>query len=192
MFRTLSQRGLVPADLDINDQATLEAIASVDAHLGALTTDTISITGVHSGHKHNVIPVSAEATLDCRILPDINADDFVADLAAIIDDPEIEIDRVLQHDSGVSSLDTPVSTAVSAAVAKKYGDEAFVVPILSPGFTDSHAFRAAGAQAYGFVPALLTGEELATIHGHNERISIDNLVSGTEILFDVVSRLTCR
>jgi len=191
MFRTLVQRGLVPADVDIHYRATLEAIAGVDAHLGALTTDTISITGVHSGHKHNVIPVSAEATLDCRILPDIDADDFVAELVGVIDDPEIEIERVLQHDSGVSSLDTPVSVAVAEAVSRKFGDQATVVPMLTPGFTDSHAFRASGAQAYGFTPALLNGEELATIHGHNERISVDNLVLGTEILFDVVQRLTC-
>jgi len=63
------------------------------------------------------------------------------------------------------------------------------LPILSPGFTDSHAYRAAGAQAYGFVPVLLTRDDLATIHGHDERISVDNLMLGTEVLFDVVTKL---
>lgn len=190
MIRTLKQRGLVPAEIDPHDQATLEAVGSIDAHLGALTHDTVCLTSVRAGGKHNVIPGLAEATLDCRILPDTDPDAFVRELAAVIDDPAVEIVRVLSHDSGTSSLDTPVSHAVAEAVRAKYGDEGIVVPMLSPGFTDSHAYRAAGAAAYGFVPALLTSEELATIHGHNERISVDNLVLGTEILFDVVRRLS--
>jgi acetylornithine deacetylase/succinyl-diaminopimelate desuccinylase-like protein len=189
MIRTLKQRGLVPADIDPYDPATLEAIGSIDAHLGALTHDTVCLTSVRAGGKHNVIPGVAEATLDCRILPDTDPDAFVRELAEAIDDPGVEIVRVLSHDSRTSSLDTPVAKAVEEAVRAKYGDEGIVVPILSPGFTDSHAYRAAGAAAYGFVPALLTSEELATIHGHNERISVDNLALGTEMLFDVVKRL---
>ena len=189
MIRTLKQRGLVPAEIDPYDQATLEAVGAMDAHLGAITHDTVCLTSVRAGGKHNVIPGIAEATLDCRILPDTDPDAFVRELAAVIDDPGVEIVRVLSHDSGSSSLDTPVSRAVAAAVHAKYGEDGIVVPMLSPGFTDSHAYRAAGAAAYGFVPALLTSEELATIHGHNERISVDNLVLGTEILSDVVRRL---
>ena len=64
-----------------------------------------------------------------------------------------------------------------------------MLPLLSPGFTDSHKYRSSGAQAYGFVPALLTRDELATIHGHDERIRVDNLLLGTQVLFDVVTRL---
>jgi acetylornithine deacetylase/succinyl-diaminopimelate desuccinylase-like protein len=189
MIRTLQQKGLVPTDLDPHDQETLEAVGSVDAHLSALTHDTISITGVHSGSKHNVIPVGAEATLDCRILPDTDAETFLADLRGVIDDPEVEIESVLQHDSGTSSLDTPVHQVVTDVVREKFGDEGMVVPMLSPGFTDSHAYRAAGAHAYGFTPSMLTREELSTIHGHNERISVANLRLGTEMLFEVTRRL---
>lgn len=189
MISTLKQKGFVPAELDEHDQETLEAVGVADAHLSAITHDTVSLTGVHSGHKHNVIPVNAEATLDCRILPDTDPDTFLRELAGVIDDPGVEIERVLEHDSGISSLDTPVVSVVREVIAERYADEGCVVPMLSPGFTDSHAYRAAGVEAYGFTPSLLTREELATIHGHNERISIENLRLGTEVLFDVVTRL---
>ena len=189
MISTLKQKGFIPDELDEHDQETLEAVGAADAHLGAITHDTVSLTGVHSGHKHNVIPTGAEATLDCRLLPDTDPEAFVAELTGIIDDPEIEIETILQHDSGTSSLDTPVASLVREVVVERFGDEGCVVPMLSPGFTDSHAYRAAGVEAYGFTPALLTREELGTIHGHNERISIENLRLGTEILFDVVTRL---
>jgi acetylornithine deacetylase/succinyl-diaminopimelate desuccinylase-like protein len=192
MFRTLKQQGLVPGELDPSDPSVLEMLASADAHLGAITRDTVNLTGLHAGNKHNVIPASASATLDCRLLPDTDPDAFVAELADVIADQAIEITRVLEHDSGTSSLDTPVAKIVSEVIAERYGSRAAVLPMLSPGFTDSHAYRAAGAEAYGFVPALLTREELATIHGHNERISVENLRLGTEILFDVVTRLACQ
>ena len=189
MFRTLKQRGIIPDAFDPADPGILDMLASADAHLGAITRDTINLTGMHAGHKHNVIPATAEATLDCRLLPDTDPDRFVEHVRGLIDDPAVEIERVLAHDSGQSSLDTPLAKVVSDVIAARYGDQAGVLPVLSPGFTDSHAYRAAGAEAYGFVPVLLTRDELSTIHGHDERISIDNLALGTEILFDVVTRL---
>jgi acetylornithine deacetylase/succinyl-diaminopimelate desuccinylase-like protein len=189
MIRTLGQHGMIPADLDPHDVETLEAIGAVDAHLGAITHDTACMTGLRAGGKHNVIPGVAEATLDCRILPDTEPSAFLREIKEIIDDPDVEVTCVLSHDSGTSSMDTPVARAVRDSVRAKYGEAGLVVPMLSPGFTDSHAYRAAGASAYGFVPCLLTSEELATIHGHNERISVANLTLGTEMLFDVVKRL---
>jgi len=192
MLRTLVGRGFLPEDLDTDDPATLDALGQADAHLHAITHDTVSLTGVRAGRKHNVIPAQAEATLDCRLLPDTDPEAFVASMRELVDDPAIEIECVLSHRSGESSLDTPVVSTIHAVIAERYGDEAFVMPMLSPGFTDSHAYRAVGAEAYGFTPALLTREELSTIHGHNERISIENLRLGTEILFEVVRRLSGR
>lgn len=189
MIRTLGRHGLVPADLDPTDPETLEAIGTVDAHLGAITHDTACLTSLRAGGKHNVIPGVAEATIDCRILPDTDPQAFLRELGEVIDDPQVEVTCVLSHDSGTSSMDSPVARAVSESVRAKFGDEGLVVPMLSPGFTDSHAYRAVGASAYGFVPCLLTSEELATIHGHNERVSIANLTLGTEMLLDVVTRL---
>ncbi|RMF23535.1 MAG: M20/M25/M40 family metallo-hydrolase [Deltaproteobacteria bacterium] len=191
MLRTLATEGFLPADLDPTAEEVVEMLASADGHLAAVTSDTINLTSLRAGGKHNVIPASAEATLDCRLLPGTNPDEFVAELERLIDDSSIEIVRVLEHVSGESSLDAPPVAAIRDVVAATYGEDGMVLPVLSPGFTDSHAFRAAGVPAYGFIPALLTREELATIHGHNERISQENLELGTRILFEVVRRLAC-
>jgi acetylornithine deacetylase/succinyl-diaminopimelate desuccinylase-like protein len=192
MVKTLMREGLVPSELDLEDRDTLQAVAAGDPYVNAITSDTINLTGLSAGGKHNVIPAVAEATLDCRLLPDTDPDRFVEEIEALIGDPKVEVTRVLEHYSGQSSLDTPFVSAVSEVVAERYGTEGVVVPMLSPGFTDSHAYRAAGVDAYGFVPALLTREELATIHGHNERISRTNLGLGLEILFDVTTRLAAH
>jgi acetylornithine deacetylase/succinyl-diaminopimelate desuccinylase-like protein len=189
MLRTLAQKGFLPADLDPRDEGVLTMLTSMDAHLSAITHDTVSLTSVHAGQKINVIPAGAEATVDCRLLPTTDPLEFIAEIRRIVDDPDVVVEIVYQHDSGMSSMDTPVVSIAAQVIREKLGDDAFLMPILSPGFTDSHAYRAAGGQAYGFTPALLSREELATIHGHNERISVANLKLGTEVLFEVVRRL---
>jgi acetylornithine deacetylase/succinyl-diaminopimelate desuccinylase-like protein len=44
-----------------------------------------------------------------------------------------------------------------------------------------------GTQVYGFRPMIAPMSELDTVHGHNERVSVENLLFGTRVLYDVVS-----
>ncbi|MFP6609227.1 MAG: M20/M25/M40 family metallo-hydrolase [Deltaproteobacteria bacterium] len=192
MIATLKERGFFDADFDAADTENLVAMGSVDPYIRAITTDTVNVTGLRAGKKHNVIPAGAEATLDCRLLPDTDPDRFVAEIEAVIDDDDVVVERVLEHVSGRSSVDTLAVAVMSDVIRERYGDEGGLMPMLSPGFTDSHAYRKSGGEAYGFIPALVEREELATIHGHDERISQANLRLGTEILFEVVTRLAMR
>ncbi len=60
--------------------------------------------------------------------------------------------------------------------------------MMSPGFTDSRIYRERGVPAVGFVPVLLTTDELGGVHGHDERISTANLRLGTQLLLDTIRR----
>jgi acetylornithine deacetylase/succinyl-diaminopimelate desuccinylase-like protein len=64
-----------------------------------------------------------------------------------------------------------------------------VLPSVSAGFTDSRVFRRQGVTAYGFIPVLLEPAEAACIHGHNERLSIENLRLGCQMLFEIVRKV---
>jgi acetylornithine deacetylase/succinyl-diaminopimelate desuccinylase-like protein len=57
-----------------------------------------------------------------------------------------------------------------------------VVPSVIPGFTDSHFFREQGVESYGFIPLVLGEEDEKTVHGINERVSVDNLRDGVRRL----------
>ena len=59
---------------------------------------------------------------------------------------------------------------------------------MSPGFTDSRIYREHGVPALGFVPVLLSTEDLGTVHGHDERLSTANLRLGTRLLLDTIRR----
>jgi acetylornithine deacetylase/succinyl-diaminopimelate desuccinylase-like protein len=64
-----------------------------------------------------------------------------------------------------------------------------VVPSVITGFTDSHWFRSLGIASYGFVPIVLDEGDQHTVHGIDERVSIENLSQGVRRLLLVLRAL---
>jgi acetylornithine deacetylase/succinyl-diaminopimelate desuccinylase-like protein len=70
-----------------------------------------------------------------------------------------------------------------------------LAPMACPGFTDSHYLRQAfGAVAYGFFPIRHMDPEEATVlvHSANERIRVDDLELGVDMLRSVAHSLLGR
>jgi acetylornithine deacetylase/succinyl-diaminopimelate desuccinylase-like protein len=185
MFEALREAGVVKDDLS---KEALAELARGIPLLKALLTDTISTTMFNAGVKANVIPARAEAVLDCRLLPGHGPDAFIEQLTAVISDPKIRIEKMLESQTPISPMDTELFETIRDVVNEQVPD-ALLLPSIASGFTDSRAYRRRGVVAYGFIPTLLTMGELASAHGHNERISIENLRLGTQILFEVVRRM---
>ena len=61
----------------------------------ALTRDTCSITRLSGSNKINVVPPSAWAELDCRMLPDRPAEEFIADLTALVEGTGVEVSVIM-------------------------------------------------------------------------------------------------
>ncbi len=156
--------------------------------LRARLANTISLTTMDAGIKANVIPAVATATLDCRLLPDVIPGEFLDDLKRVLDDARIEVE-VLNEFTGTASPMEGEFVGIVRSVIAEYAEGAHLAPEMTTGFTDSRIYRQEGVQAYGFVPCLVRPEELAGVHGHNERISVENLRLGVQVLFEVVRRL---
>jgi acetylornithine deacetylase/succinyl-diaminopimelate desuccinylase-like protein len=167
---------------------SLASLAESNLLIKAILTNTISNTVLQAGVKHNVIPSTAQASLDCRLLPGQSPDEFADQVRRVIDDPKVEVQQVYFSSTPASPVQTELFSIIEEVVHEARED-ALVLPIISPGFTDSRVFRARGTVAYGFEPILLELAEAATVHGHNERISIDNLRLGAQVIFEVVRRL---
>ena len=166
-----------------------EELSARHPSFGPLLKDTISCTGLGGGFKHNVIPADARATLDCRLLPGQSHDAFLAEMREVIDDDRIEISTQLRSESGASDFDTELVDVIRDVVGEQV-EGAIVVPLPTRGFTDSRVLRRRGVQTYGFVPALMDTSLAAGVHGHNERIPVEGLRTGVQILFEVVRRFT--
>jgi acetylornithine deacetylase/succinyl-diaminopimelate desuccinylase-like protein len=174
-------------DLD-PDKARAQQFAERYRSLRTVLTNTISATSLHTGMKHNVIPATASATLDCRLVPGYQHSRFIEELRAVIDDPRIEIETAFASESPFSPSDTELHQAMRE-VCSAMMPEAALLPRVTAGFTDSRTFRRRGVPAYGFVPMLLAQDEQSGMHGNNERISLANLRLGVEVLYRVVERV---
>lgn len=172
-------------DQSFRDPAILETLV---AEIEPLLRNTVSITVLQGSPRTNVLPPVATAELDCRLLPGEDPASFIATLRDVIDDPAVEIEPILVHESSESATDTPLWRAIEQAVRTEDRD-AVVVPTVIPGFTDAHWFRRLGVVAYGWAPFVRRAEE-GPIHGTDERIHVDNVEQAPRLLYEVVTRLT--
>ena len=160
-----------------------------DRDVSALLRNTISITIVRSGYKTNVIPGTAEAELDVRLLPGEDPQVFLAELRGVIADPTVEI--VAPDDFRVpnqSPADTELFRVIERVLARHYPQVPVTTKMLT-GATESVLFRPVGVVAYGFTPLLTSSEETATGHGDDERINEATVRRSTGIFYEVVKEL---
>jgi acetylornithine deacetylase/succinyl-diaminopimelate desuccinylase-like protein len=144
--------------------------------LSNLFVDSIQVTVLDGGEKVNVIPQTARALLDVRLLPDTDAEAFLSEIRKTLgDDCSVEV-----LVTSPPAAPSPASGRVWAALAQTLGANGPVVPTFVPGFTDSRFFRERGIPAYGITPFALAGEDLRGIHNPDERIPIDELDRGVE------------
>jgi acetylornithine deacetylase/succinyl-diaminopimelate desuccinylase-like protein len=184
-LRAAYAEGYLDAD---PDKTPPEEIGGRYRVIGNLMTNTISATGLGGGVKHNVIPARASATIDCRLVPAYDPARFIEELRTVIDDPKVEVETVFAAESPVTQDGTELTDAIRS-VCGEVMPEAAVLPRVSAGFTDSRTFRRRGVPAYGFVPMLLGPGEQGGMHGNDERISLQNLRLGVEVLYRVVERV---
>jgi acetylornithine deacetylase/succinyl-diaminopimelate desuccinylase-like protein len=181
-FERLREAGVIQEAIT---QEVLARIAEERPRYKSVQMNSISLTTLNAGVKHNVIPAEATATLDVRLVPGYDPDRFVEEIRAVIDDEKVEVERVFESSTPPSRLDTELYEVMTRA-AKDAIEEVLVLPSVSTGFTDSRVFRRFGVPAYGFVPVLLGPDEQGRAHGNDERLSIENLRLGMQILHATV------
>ena len=179
---------------DMGDQI-LDMLAEKDKamaeELRASLRMTIAPTIIHGGIKENIIPSECEAVFDCRVLPgqtSTEAMDEIKRLLEGVDLEKLEFETIQANEPSESPANTPLYEQI-VNVLKEFEPNCSIAPILLTGGTDSRFFRKIGSICYGFQPLrsdMPYGEILKTIHGIDERISIENLVFGTSVLYNVV------
>jgi acetylornithine deacetylase/succinyl-diaminopimelate desuccinylase-like protein len=154
----------------------------------SMLRNTISLTILQGGTKVNVIPSESSASIDCRLIPGTNKEEFLKEVKKRVGD-EIEVEVIAESESlPPSSLDTDLFQAIKKFVADNDPD-CPVAPFLVPGATDSRFLREKGITTYDFCPFRLTEKELMRVHAHNERIDLENLKFGTKILVEIIKEV---
>lgn len=149
--------------------------------LGATLRDTANPTMLKAGYKANVIPASAEAVIDCRVLPGRQAA-FEREVDEIIG-PGVTREWISELASYETGFDGDLVGAMSAAVLA-VDPGARTVPYMLSGGTDAKAFAKLGIRCFGFAPLQLPPDLdfSALFHGVDERVPVDALHFGTRVL----------
>jgi acetylornithine deacetylase/succinyl-diaminopimelate desuccinylase-like protein len=152
----------------------------------ATVRDTISITVLQGGPQTNVIPSTAVAHLDCRLLPGSDPSAFAEEIQRIIGDPNITVEPLIEaREATASDTDSALYRAIEAA-ARRFEPGVPVVPSLLTSWTESSLLRPLGIDSYGFEPYALDDREVSLSHSDDERISLENVRTGFEILYAIV------
>jgi acetylornithine deacetylase/succinyl-diaminopimelate desuccinylase-like protein len=153
---------------------------------------SISPNVIQGGFQVNVVPSSAEATLDIRALPDEDMPEFYALMAKVINDPAVEVvpsTRNQRPGATPSPIDSEAYRAIENAIAKVYRMPA--LPMMSTGATDMAFLRAKGVHCYG-VAAMADDEDTAkgfAMHSDQERILDEAVYKHVRFFWEAVTAI---
>ncbi|MFV0534355.1 MAG: M20/M25/M40 family metallo-hydrolase [Cumulibacter sp.] len=166
---------------NVDTEVLIDKLGGLGKIVGATLRNTANPTGLQAGYKANVIPSTATATLDCRIIPGQEAE-FERQIDELLG-PDVTREWIVRDKALETSFDVPIVEAMTAALrAEDAGSH--TLPYLMSGGTDAKAFSELGMQCYGFSPLRLPPDLdfAALFHGIDERVPVDALLFGTRVL----------
>lgn len=166
-------------------QAADRAI-SRDPLLRAIMRNTIAPVLMSAGFRGNVIPGSAEATINVRLIPGTDPETIAQAFRQVIADSTISVSVVRNGPARAETPPSPEDTELYRALARESKAQwptAEVTPYLFQAGTDAMAWRQRGVPVYGIYPYPITATELRRMHGNDERVSVQSLKEGTEMIY---------
>lgn len=162
-------------------EGTVAKLGSISRIINATLRDTANPTMLKAGYKANVIPATAEAVLDCRVLPGRQAA-FEREVDEIIG-PDVTREWMTELPSYETTFDGDLVDAMNSALLA-VDPEARTVPYMLSAGTDAKHFARLGIRCFGFIPLRLPPELdfTALFHGVDERVPVDSLKFGVEVL----------
>ncbi|MDQ3656786.1 MAG: M20/M25/M40 family metallo-hydrolase [Chloroflexota bacterium] len=166
------------ADLPLSDRDR--------TRLYAITHHTAVPTMLTAGQRINVIPSEVTLGIDCRLVPGTTPEEWrqlVSDVIGGVGEVEL-----VNRNAGIAS--DPHSAFFDAINGTLTGlvPDAHLVPNLIGGRTDAAWFP--DIKVYGFYPMLPVDRDGAyegTVHGHNERIHLDDIRFGARFAYDLIA-----
>jgi acetylornithine deacetylase/succinyl-diaminopimelate desuccinylase-like protein len=156
-------------------------------HRAATVRTTFAVNVLRGSEKRNVIPPEASADIDCRMLAGDDPEEILAWVHSVVSDDQVEVGVMSSRrkQPNTSPPDTALYKALTDAIHRRAPD-AVVAPEVLVAYTDNWTFRDCGLHAYGFSPFVLEADEMARVHGNDERISLDNVRAGVRAYTDLL------
>jgi acetylornithine deacetylase/succinyl-diaminopimelate desuccinylase-like protein len=154
---------------------------------------TLAPTMIRASEKENVIPAHCSVRVDCRVPPGLGEAHVRERVAELIGTPE-QSGYTMRFDDSIVGNSSPVESALADAIGefvRSRDRDATLLPVVLPGFSDSHWFRKAfpDCVAYGFFPqdTMTMFETTPLVHGADERIAVEDIELSSDF-FQMLAR----
>jgi acetylornithine deacetylase/succinyl-diaminopimelate desuccinylase-like protein len=161
---------------EVREREPLLAAYLGEPMLGITLVPTMASASV----KDNVIPAAADILVDCRVPPGLGEAEVRARVEEFFEPVgvEFEIEFIARVTGNASPAEGPVASAIGDWVTAN-DPGAGIVPIVMPGFSDSHWWRNefGSATVYGFSPQrdMTLFEAAPLVHSADERIKVSDV-----------------
>ena len=177
LFRAVGPAMALPyrvlfANLWLFQPLVLRTLTATPATAASVRT-TLAPTIIQGGIKENVLPASARAVVNLRILPGETVASVLDRVRRVVSDSAVEVSVLGQGEdpSPVSPTEGPVFQSLAGAIRQVY-PTAIVAPFLMVGATDARHYARLTPNIYRFAPLPLAERDLDRIHGIDERIAV--------------------
>ena len=164
------------------DTAAANRLAKASPFYNSKMRTTFVATMLSGGHAENALPQSAQANINCRMLPDESPENVLAVLKAVVADTLVTITCTNASTlSPRSSLRKDVLDDLDQLTASMWPG-VIVAPYMSSGASDGKFLRAAGIPVYG-ITGMFADMDDVRAHGKDERLGVKEFYKGAEFIY---------
>ena len=187
-----SEYGALAADLirvAEGDKEAMKRVAASSPPLNAMMRTTCVATQLEGGHATNALPQLAAANINCRLLPDDNVDQVIAELKKVFADDQVAISITTNEGaSPASPLRNDIMKAFNR-ITDTMWPGVITVPTMAVGGSDGRYLRLAGIPTYG-VQGFFQDRDDVRAHGRDERMLVRSFHEGQTFLYEFVKALS--
>src|SRR5579872_1425767 len=155
----------------------LEQLAASATALNATLRTTCVATMLDGGHAVNALPQTAGATVNCRVLPEMKAEEVINTLKRVIADEQVSVSPLGQIEAGPPSPLRPDLFKAASRITDTMWPGTLTVPTMVMGATDGLYLRRAGIPTYGVQGIFIERDDFRA-HGRDERLGINEFFEG--------------
>ncbi|MGA2405918.1 MAG: M20/M25/M40 family metallo-hydrolase [Bacteroidales bacterium] len=171
------------------DTAAARRLAASSAYYNAMMRTTCVATMLSAGHAENALPQTAQAIINCRMLPDDTPDNVMSAIKTVLADGQISVIRLnTSFSAPLSPLREDVTEPVNQ-ISSSMWPGVNVTPIMSTGATDGRYLRSQGISVYG-VSGMFGDMDDVRAHGKDERIGVKEFYDGVEFMYRFIKALS--
>jgi len=162
--------------------------SSNPAYENALRHTTCVATMLTAGHADNALPQSAQASVNCRVLPGESQADVERRLREALGDSGVEIAVKVPLAPNPPSPLTPELMSHLERVVHSFYPAMPVVPVMETGGTDGKPLRVSGIPTYGAAQMFMDMEDIRA-HGQDERIRVSYFNDGLDFGYRLIKEI---